>query len=102
VIGGQSRLEATRRLGLPKIRRIRVEHLDEKEQRLLRLGVSRLGEKGRWNLNQLTLEFKELVFDGVPIKIFAFVIDEIDQFMPGEPSPSWHCPRLRPILRSSD
>jgi hypothetical protein len=46
VIDGGSRLEAAKLLGMSSVPCIRVDHLDETEQRLLRLAVNRLGEKG--------------------------------------------------------
>src|SRR5258708_7086714 len=48
VVDGDSRLEAAKLLGLSSVPCIRVDHLDEVEQRLLRLAVNRLGEKGFW------------------------------------------------------
>jgi hypothetical protein len=44
VIDGESRLAAARQLGLASVPCIRVDHLNESEQRLLRLAVNRLGE----------------------------------------------------------
>lgn len=84
VLDGQSRVEAARRLGLLQIPCIRVEHLDENEQRLLRLAVNRLAEKGRWNLDELKLEFEELILDGAPIEITGFAVAEIDQIVLGD------------------
>ena len=45
VVDGDSRLEAAKLLGLSSVPCIRVDHLDETEQRLLRLAVNRLGKK---------------------------------------------------------
>jgi hypothetical protein len=45
VVDGDSRLEAAKLLGLSSVPCIRVDHLDETEQRLLRLAVNRLAEK---------------------------------------------------------
>jgi ParB-like chromosome segregation protein Spo0J len=42
VIDGESRLAAARQLGLASVPCIRVDHLNESEQRLLRLAVNRL------------------------------------------------------------
>ena len=53
VIDGGSRLEAAKLLGLSSVPCIRVDHLDETEQRLLRLAVNRLGEKGIWDIAEL-------------------------------------------------
>ncbi len=55
VLDGQSRVEAARRLGLARLPCIRVDHLSEQEQKLLGLAVNRLGEKGRWDIDELRL-----------------------------------------------
>jgi ParB-like chromosome segregation protein Spo0J len=46
VIDGAIRVEAARQLGLRRVPCVRIEHLDETEQRVLRLAVNRLGERG--------------------------------------------------------
>jgi ParB-like chromosome segregation protein Spo0J len=61
VLDGQSRLEAAKSLGLASVPCIRVNHLDETEQRLLRLAVNRLAEKGSWDVGELKAEFEELI-----------------------------------------
>jgi ParB/Sulfiredoxin domain len=61
VIDGAVRVEAARQLGLGRVPCVRVEHLSETEQRVLRLAVNRLGEKGEWNLEELKFEFEELI-----------------------------------------
>jgi Predicted transcriptional regulators len=83
VVDGDSRLEAAKLLGLSSVPCIRVDHLDETEQRLLRLAVNRLGEKGFWDLGELEAEFKELIIADVPIEISGFGSDEIDQVVVG-------------------
>jgi hypothetical protein len=81
VLDGQSRLEAARRLGFARVPCIRVDHLSESEQRLLGLAVNRLGEKGGWNLDELKVEFEELILADAPIEITGFTLDEIDQIV---------------------
>src|SRR5215469_6835947 len=66
-------------LGLSSVPCIRVDHLDETEQRLLRLAVNRLGEKGTWDLGELEAEFKELIIADAPIEISGFDADEVEQ-----------------------
>jgi ParB-like nuclease domain len=83
VVDGDSRLEAAKLLGLSSVPCIRVDHLDETEQRLLRLAVNRLGEKGFWDVGELEAEFKELIIADVPIEISGFGSDEIDQVVIG-------------------
>jgi DNA modification methylase len=81
VIDGGSRLEAAKLLGLSSVPCIRVDHLDETEQRLLRLAVNRLGEKGSWDLGELEAEFKELIIADAPIEISGFGADEVEQLI---------------------
>ena len=84
VIDGDTRLEAARLLGLATAPCIRVDHLNETEQRLLRLAVNRLGEKGSWDIGELEAEFKELIIADAPIELSGFGSDEIDQIVIGD------------------
>jgi DNA modification methylase len=79
IVDGDSRVEAAKLLGLSSVPCIRVDHLDEIEQRLLRLAVNRLGEKGAWDLDELKVEFEELTIAGAPIEISGFGVDEVEQ-----------------------
>jgi DNA modification methylase len=84
VIDGAIRVHAARQLGLGRVPCVRIEHLSEVEQRVLRLAINRLGEKGEWNLDQLKVEFEELIFADAPIEISGFTLDEIDHIVLGE------------------
>jgi hypothetical protein len=81
VIDGDARLEAAKLLGLSAVPCIRVDHLDEMEQRLLRLAVNRLSEKGAWDPDELEVEFKELIIADAPIEISGFGADEVEQLI---------------------
>jgi DNA modification methylase len=61
-----------------------MAHLSKGEQRLLRLAVNRLGEKGEWDLDELKIEFEELILADAPIEISGFSLDEIDQIVAGD------------------
>jgi hypothetical protein len=95
VVDGDSRLEAAKLLGLSSVPCIRVDHLDETEQRLLRLAVNRLGEKGSWDIGELEAEFKELIIAEAPIEISGFGSDEIDQVVIGEDGDGCNSPAFR-------
>jgi DNA modification methylase len=83
-LDGEIRVEAARLLGLDRVPCIRIDHLSEVEQRVLRLAVNRLAEKGEWDLAQLKIEFDELIPEEAPIKISGFALDEIDQIIIGD------------------
>ena len=81
VLDGGARIQAARLLGLGDAPCLRIDHLTDDEQRLLRLAVNRLGEKGQWNLDELKIEFEELILAGAPIEITGFELQEIDQIV---------------------
>jgi DNA modification methylase len=84
VLDGEARLEAARLRGLGRIPCIQVGHLNEKEQRVLRLAVNRLAEKGEWDLCELKIEFEELILQDAPIEVSGFTLDEVDQILIGD------------------
>ena len=81
VLDGAIRVEAARQLRLARVPCVRIDHLDEGEQRLLRLAANRLAEKGEWNLEELKVEIEDLVLQDAPIEIAGFSLDEIDQVL---------------------
>ena len=68
VLDGEVRIAAAKALGLATVPCIRVDHLTDVEQRMLRLAVNRLGEKGEWDLAELRIEFEELILADAPIE----------------------------------
>jgi hypothetical protein len=96
LVDGESRLEAAKLLGLAAAPCIRVDHLTEGEQRLLRLAVNRLGEKGSWDIAELEAEFKELIILDAPIELSGFGADEIDQLVIGEVDAATEVGELEP------
>jgi DNA modification methylase len=81
LINGEARYEAAKQLGLDLVPCVRVGHLNSEEQRVLRLAINRLAEKGQWDLNALKIEFEELIVTDAPIEISGFTLDEIDQIV---------------------
>ena len=98
VIDGASRLEAARHIGLSTVPAIRVDHLNATEQRLLRLAVNRLAEKGTWDLEELKAEFNELVIEDAPIELSGFGSDEIDHLVIGDNEEPTEAGPLEPVL----
>jgi hypothetical protein len=97
VIDGEIRLEAARLLGISMAPCIHVDHLDEDEQRLLRLAINRLGEKGSWDIAELELEFKELIIAEAPLELSGFGSDEIDQIIIGSGDQNSEIGALAPV-----
>ncbi len=87
VLNGVIRVEVARQLGLAQIPCVRVEHLTDVEQRLLRVALNRLGETGAWSLEDLKVEFEELIVEEAPIEISGFGAPEIDQILLGDDAP---------------
>ena len=84
LIDGEARYEAAKQLGLERVPCVRIEHLNTDEQRVLRLAVNRLAEKGQWDLDALKIEFEELILLDAPIEITGFSPAEIDHAILGE------------------
>jgi DNA modification methylase len=71
-------------LGLDRVPCVRIEHLNPGEQRVLRLPVNRLAEKGQWDLDALKIEFEELILLDAPMEITGFSPAEIDHVILGD------------------
>lgn len=78
VIDGVVRVEAAKLLNLPTIPCVVIDSLTASELKLLRIAVNRLGEKNTWGLDELKLEFEELILDDAPIEVTGFDLVEID------------------------
>ena len=83
-VDSESRVEAAKLLGLGRAPCVRIDHLSDQEQRLLRLAVNRLGEKGQWDLEELKIELEEMILTDAPIEISGFSLGEIDQVLIGD------------------
>ena len=69
----------------PRPRPVRADRAPERDRAArLRLAVGRLGEKGEWNLDELKIEFEELIVADAPIEASGFALDEIDHIVLGE------------------
>jgi DNA modification methylase len=108
IIDGELRFEAAKLLDLDAIPCVRIDHLSPEEQRVLRLAVNRLAEKGEWDLDALKIEFEELILVDAPIEIAGFTLDEVDQIIVGEemqavePGPIVPDSGIMPVARVGD
>jgi hypothetical protein len=84
LIDGEARYEAAKQFGLNRVPCVLIEHLNPDEQRVLRLAVNRLTEKGQWDLDALKIEFEELILLDAPIDVTGFSPVEIDHVILGD------------------
>jgi DNA modification methylase len=78
IVDGVSTVEAAKTIGLGVLPCIVVDHLKPEEIRLVRLALNRLGEKGSWDLDELKVEFAELLDFGATLELTGFTLPEID------------------------
>lgn len=78
IFDGLIRWEAAQSLGLEKVPVINCDDLSEADARRLRLSLSRLGELGEWDFEQLKIEFEELIDLDVDVLNLGFSSKEID------------------------
>ena len=83
VLDGVVRVKAAEKLGLGSIPCVKIDHLTPAEQRVLRIAVNRMAEKGEWDLEGLKMEFEELIILDAPLEATGFSSDQIDQIVIG-------------------
>ena len=101
IIDGETRFEAAKQLGLDRVPCLHVEHLNPDEQRVLRLAVNRLAEKGQWDLDALKIEFEELILLDAPIEITGFSPAETDHVILGDATERLEAGPLEPTRTAS-
>jgi DNA modification methylase len=78
IIDGQIIVESARRLGLTQVPCVRIQHLSDKDLRLLRLTLNRLGETGEWDFEELSLELVDLGTMEIDLQVSGFTFEEVD------------------------
>jgi len=89
IIDGVSRFEAARRLGLETIPCIFIDHLSERQVRLLRLSMNKIAASGAFDPEALRLEIAYQLELGADVTLTGFEPPEIDnilQFGVGDPA----------------
>ena len=81
VIAGHGRLLAARKLGMPSVPVIVLDHLDENQRRAYLVADNRLSELAGWDSELLALELKELSEAGFDATLAGFEAKEIDDFI---------------------
>ncbi len=78
LIDGVARLAAARKLRLGQVPAIDVQHLSDAEVRTLRLALNRSQDGAEWDIDELKLEFLELIELEVDLSDTGFTLAEQD------------------------
>lgn len=78
ILAGHGRLMAARELGLTTVPVIRLDHLDDAQQRAYILADNRLALDAGWDEELLATELRNLADDGYDLQLTGFNEDEID------------------------
>jgi DNA modification methylase len=84
ILNGASSVKAAESLGMTDVPCVLLSHLSDDEQRVLRISINRMSQKGTWDLDELKKEFEELINNDAPLANSGFQPDEIDQIIMGD------------------
>ena len=83
IVDGHILVEVARRMGLPDIDCVVVDHLSEDELRLARIALNRIQEAGEWDLDELSLELGDLHALDLDLTVSGFEVSELDLILDG-------------------
>ena len=78
VLAGHARIEAARKIGLPKIPCIRANHLSEAQKRTFTIVDNRLAEDATWDFQVLAKEVEFLQSEGIDLAATGFELPEVE------------------------
>lgn len=84
VIAGHGRLLAARKLGLPEVPVVPLEHLTDTQRRALILADNKIGENASWEDELLGIELAELKDAGFDLGLTGFSPEEWEALIAGE------------------
>lgn len=87
VIAGHGRIMAARKLSLPDVPCIRLDHLTDAQKRAYVIADNKLALNAGWDDEMLALEFADLAEMGFDLDLTGFTADEIDALKPVELEP---------------
>ena len=86
VIAGHGRLLAARKLGMPEVPVVPMEHLTDTQRRALILADNKIGENASWEDELLGIELSELKDAGFDLGLTGFSTEEWEALIAGEES----------------
>ena len=81
IIAGHGRVMAARKLGIPDVPCIRLEHLTETQKRAYIIADNKLALNSGWDDEMLKVEFAQLTEDGFDLDLIGFSVEELDALM---------------------
>jgi len=78
ILAGHARLEAAKRLKMPQVPTLRVEHLSDAQKRAYIIADNRLAELAQWDQKLLVKEIEVLIDLDFPVEVTGFSTPEID------------------------
>lgn len=78
IVDGSILVEVARRMSLPDIECVVIDHLSEEELRLARIALNRIQETGEWDLEELTFELVDLRAADFDLTLTGFDLGELD------------------------
>lgn len=109
IVAGHGRLLAARKLGLPEVPVVVLDHLTETQRRAYIIADNKLSENAGWNQEILAAELADLERDGLDLKLVGFSDEELEALLvsdgensePEEEEPLVE-PPSQPITRPGD
>ncbi|WP_016743989.1 DNA modification methylase [Rhizorhabdus wittichii] len=86
IVDGHILVEVARRMGVPDIACVIVDHLSPEELRLARIALNRIQETGEWDLDELSVELEELQLVDLDLVLTGFDPGELDLILDEEPA----------------
>ena len=77
IIAGHGRLLAARKLGLPEVPVVVLDHLSETQRRAYTIADNKLAENAGWDEKILALELAELERDGLDLTLVGFSDEDL-------------------------
>jgi hypothetical protein len=89
IVAGHGRLLAARKLGLPEVPVVVLDHLSETQRRAYIIADNTLALNAGWDEKILAAELRDLEDEGMDLTLVSFSDDELEDLLAaGEPEPS--------------
>jgi hypothetical protein len=84
IVAGHGRLLAARKLGLPEVPVVVLDHLSETQRRAYIIADNKLSENAGWDEKILAAELADLEHEGLDLRLVGFSDDELEALLANE------------------